>query len=346
MARRGRPRARLNLDPEEQRRLSALATERTQEKRLAQRAKLILLAAQGRTWKEICQHTGLSLCNSLKWQRRFLQHRLDGLNDLPRGPRARISTREKMQVLELARSAPPDGNRRWTLQMLATVSNLSPASVYRILSTGMPATAAGGGGNGSPHGDPSPQQARIVGFYLNREVHALALAVDRNAPRAGTDESGRPREDSVRGEQAPRLVAAADQVEPSTLLAALAGHENGDAPGAPSASRHGDLLTYLRRLYRKFPRVRLHIVCDKLTERQRRRLQEWASSRRRLTLHFTTTSSAWLDHIAIWFTIFSTETRRGGAAEPSTYAVDMLLEHIKHLSDSAQPFHWTFAGKL
>lgn len=133
----GRPRTPLTLTAEEQATLRAWTRAGATEPRLAQRATTILLAAEGLPWNEICRRTGLSLENSLKWQRRFRGQRLDGLRDRRRpGPPRRISPQQKTLLLALACTLPPDGGRRWSIRTLANACQLSTASVQRILSAG------------------------------------------------------------------------------------------------------------------------------------------------------------------------------------------------------------------
>ncbi|MBI3090698.1 MAG: helix-turn-helix domain-containing protein [Candidatus Tectomicrobia bacterium] len=133
----GRPRTPLTLTAEEQATLRAWAHAGATAPRLAQRATAILLAADGLPWKEICRRTGLSLENSLKWQRRFRGQRLEGLRDRPRpGPPRRISPQRKTLLIALACSLPPDGGRRWSVRTLAKACQVSTASVQRILSVG------------------------------------------------------------------------------------------------------------------------------------------------------------------------------------------------------------------
>lgn len=153
----GRPRTPLTLTAEEQATLRAWTRAGGTAPRLAQRAMTILLAADGLPWKDICRRTGLSLENSLKWQRRFRGQRLDGLRDRRRpGPPRRISAQQKTLLIALACTLPPAGGRRWSVRTLAKLCQVSTASVQRILSAGQPTSR-------KLHGNPDERDSLVTG---------------------------------------------------------------------------------------------------------------------------------------------------------------------------------------
>jgi transposase-like protein len=69
---------RIELTDEEEKELKRLVLAGTTEQRLAVRAKIVLVAAQGQSLQEIARQTGWSVNSCLKWRKRFVESRLGG----------------------------------------------------------------------------------------------------------------------------------------------------------------------------------------------------------------------------------------------------------------------------
>ena len=96
------------------------------EQRLSKRAQVVLCAAVGMSLKDIESKTGLNWQSCLKWRKRFVQHGIKGLKDIPRrGRPAIITPEERVQVMALACTKPDDGTNRWTMTKLADASGFS-----------------------------------------------------------------------------------------------------------------------------------------------------------------------------------------------------------------------------
>jgi len=105
------------------------------EQRLALRAKVILLASEGLSLHNIAEKTGLNWQSCLKWRKRFLEQGLDGLKDKQgRGRPQEISPDERVSVVALACTTPPDGSTRWSMRKLAEVTGHGKSTVQKILS--------------------------------------------------------------------------------------------------------------------------------------------------------------------------------------------------------------------
>lgn len=340
----GRPRTPLLLSADEEATLRRWTRAGTTEQRLAQRAKTILLAAEGLPWKAVCRQTGLSLENSLKWQRRFRHERLDGLRDRPRpGPPRRISPERKTAVIALACTTPPDGSRRWSIRKLAKASQVSTATVQRILSAGQlkPHKTTYWCGK-SPDPEFAAKQAAILGLYLDPPDNALVLAVDEKSHIQALERTqlelpmqpGRPR----------RLTATYRRHGTTCLLAALAVHEGSIEGRCRQRHTHREFLAFLKYLYRRHPRLKLHVICDNFSPHKHKNVRAWVAKRRRLTLHFTPTYASWLNQIEIWFNILSRELLKDAVWHSKQELVAAILTYIKRYNERAKPFKWTYTG--
>lgn len=130
-------RCRIEVAPEDEIILKMWAGSRKGERRLCERAQVILLSAAGESVATISKKTGLSPQAASKWRRRFGESGLDGLLDRPRAGRPpSIGPEARLAVVALASSKPPDGSSHWSTRRLAKETGLGPTSVHRILREG------------------------------------------------------------------------------------------------------------------------------------------------------------------------------------------------------------------
>lgn len=99
---------------------------------MVQRARLILVLADGRTYAEVEQALGCSSPYITRWKLRFLEGRLRGLDSRYVGGRARVRTPAlEAKILEKTRSQPADGSTQWSTRKLAAALGVSHMMVAR-----------------------------------------------------------------------------------------------------------------------------------------------------------------------------------------------------------------------
>ena len=317
------------------------------EQRYRRRAQVILLSARGLTLKEIVAGSGLGETNCLKWRKRFLQERLDGLRDRPRkGRPPSITPWQRAQVIRLACERPFTGANAWSRRELARVSGLGSTTVHRILE----------GASLKPHKvhhwcaksrDPEfgPKQTAIIGLYLNPPENALVFSVDEKSQIQALDRT-QP-ELPLRPGNPRRPTATYTRHGTTCLLAALSVHEGTVEGRCVDGNNRHVFLAFLKGLYRSHPHKDLHVIVDNLPLHKHPEVKEWVARRRRLTLHFTPTYASWLNQIEIWFRIFSRDVVKGGVWHSKQELVDQIMLHIKRYNrDRAHPFTWTYTGKV
>ena len=153
------------------------------EQRIALRSRVILLAANGLKLKDIAVETGLNWQSCLKWRKRFLAMGLEGLLDKAgRGRPLTISPEERVSVVALACTTPPDGSTRWRVRKLAEATGHSKSAVQKILAAGAikPHKTKYWCGK-SPDPEFAEKQAAIIGLYMNPPENALVLSVDEKS---------------------------------------------------------------------------------------------------------------------------------------------------------------------
>lgn len=323
-----------------------VGSHRTQQ-RYSRRAQVILLSAEGRTLQEISSRSGLNETNCLKWRKRFVEDRVEGLKDAPRKGRPPVITPwQRAQVIRLACERPFNGSNAWSTRELARVTGLGSTTVHRILNEASlkPHKIHHWCGK-SPDPEFEPKQADIIGLYLDPPENALVLSVDEKSQIQALD---RTQPELPLGPGNPKRHTATYTRHGTTcLLAALAVHEGTvEARCVDGNSRHV-FLGFLKRLYRAHPHKHLHVIADNLPLHKHSDVMEWVSRRRRLTLHFTPTYASWLNQIEIWFNIFARDVVKGGVWKSKKDLVDQIMFYIKRYNrDRAHPFKWTYTGKV
>ena len=129
----GRPTPALLLTKGERDALRAWTRQPKCPQSLAQRARVILLCAEGRSNTEAAAELRLTIQTVGKWRQRFVEKRLDGLLDEPRpGTPRRLSDADVDRVLGLTLASTPTNAAHWSTRSLAAASGLSRSSVHRI----------------------------------------------------------------------------------------------------------------------------------------------------------------------------------------------------------------------
>ena len=129
-----RPPTPIHLDPEERAALRAWRSAAT-ERRLAERAEIVLCAADGHATGAIAAAMGTRPARVSKWRTRFARQRLRGLVDVPRaGAPRRYDSIAEHRVLDHVGQPPLGGHRTWTGPLLAVaLDDLSAYQVWRVL---------------------------------------------------------------------------------------------------------------------------------------------------------------------------------------------------------------------
>jgi transposase len=102
---------------------------------LAERAKILLLAAEGASNTEITRQVGCSRPTVILWRQRYAQHGLAGLDDQPRPGRPQtVRADRRAEILATTLSPPPEhlGVTHWSTRLLAQELRVSHNTVARV----------------------------------------------------------------------------------------------------------------------------------------------------------------------------------------------------------------------
>ena len=174
-------RGKLVLNAAESEQLQQLIRAQSTPQGLAQRARVVQLAAKGIGVRAIGRQVGMHRNQVAKWRRRYLRGGLGALQDEPRsGRKSRLSTEVLRQIVEQA-TRPPQGRARWTCRAMARELGVSKATVQRVWSEN----------EIKPHltrvfklsSDPDFEAKfwDVIGLYLNPPQQAVVLCCDEKS---------------------------------------------------------------------------------------------------------------------------------------------------------------------
>lgn len=331
----------IELSPEERQTLERVVRSRTVPHRASQRARLVLLAAEGRPEAAIAMSLGLSLSTVHRWRSRFVTERLAGLEERPgRGRPAHYTEADRARVIStVCTQTPPAGATQWTVRSLAQATAMGRDTVHRLLKTERLAPHRVKSWVTSHDPEFETKALDVLGLYLHPPEHALVLSVDEKTQIQALDHTQ------------PTLPLRPGQVErPSyeykrngttSLYAALAVHSGEVVGQCAPRHRHEEFLAFLRLLVRTYPKRDLHLIVDNFSAHKHSEVGAWLQRHPRVHLHFTPTHASWLNQIEIWFSLLARRAIRRGVFPSVKALVDAIMTFIKRYTDEAKPFKWT-----
>lgn len=334
------PTDRPQLSADERDALLGYTQRRKTAQALAQRARIVLLCAEGRHDLEVADTLGVSRLTVGKWRRRFLGKRLDGLLDEPRpGAPRRIQDRAIERVVTTTLESLPKDATHWSTRSLAKKLGLSHMTIARIWRAfGL-----------KPHltetfklsTDPLfVEKVRdIVGLYLNPPERALVLCVDEKSQIQALDRT-QPLL-PLRPGQAERRTHDYVRHGTTSLFAALdiaTGKVIGKCRRRHRSSEFRDFLDLVDASVP--PRLDVHLVIDNASTHKTPLIQRWLLRHPRFHLHFTPTSSSWLNQVERWFALLSEKQIRRGVHRSTLALERAITSYLDTYNRDPRPFRW------
>jgi len=306
---------------------------------LAQRARIVLLAADGVGTNEIARRAGVSKPTVILWKKRYAAEGTGGLEDRPKPGKPR--TTDDVAIV-LATLAPPPkrlGVTHWSSRLLAAergVSNVKVADVWREWGL-QPWRAESFKFSTDPRLEAKVRD--VIGLYLNPPDKAVVLCVDEK-PQAQALERAAPVLPLRPGIPEKR---SHDYIRhgTTTLFAALEAATGKVTGACYPRHRHEEFGQFLRQAAKAYPRRKLHIVCDNYGTHNHPDLRAWLARHPRITLHFTPTSGSWLNMVEVFFSIITRQAIRRGSFTSVTDLVAAIETFIDGWNDRCHPFTWT-----
>jgi transposase len=306
---------------------------------LAQRARIVLLAADGAGTNEIVTRTGVSKPTVIAWKKRYAAEGIGGLDDRPK--RGRPRTTDDVAIVLRTLEPPPErlGVTHWSSRLLAAelgLSNVKVADVWREYGL-QPWRAETFKFSTDPQLEAKLRD--VVGLYLNPPDKAVVLCVDEKSQVQALDRTAPilPLRPGIPEKQTHDYVRHGT----TTLFAALEVATGKVTDACYPRHRHEEFLRFLRQVAKAYPRRKLHIVVDNYATHKHPDVQAWLARNPRITLHFTPTSGSWLNMVEIFFGIITRQAIRRGTFTSVKDLIAAIGQFIDGWNDRCHPFTWT-----
>lgn len=337
------------LDPEERSTLERWLRSPSQERRLVERARIVLLSAEGLDNKSIAGRMSISEQRVGRWRSRFARQRLAGLQDVKRsGRRRRYGHAERLEIVNAALRR-PEAETHWSTRRLseelADTIGISKSHVQRVLKELdlKPHQVEQWLNSADP--DFEAKQAEIVGLYLNPPENALVISVDERTQMVVREpaKASKPMRPGSPEKREFEYVRHGVQ----SLLAALLVQEGRVIGRVEDLHSRVEFISFLQLIDQETPADRdLHLVLDNLQVHKTPEVQDWLAEHPRFHFHFTPTHASWLNQIEIWFSILGRRLLRRGIFTSKADQAHQIVAFIEKYNRSARPFAWTSHGKL
>jgi transposase len=332
----------IQLSPEERSRLDIWAAARSLPLRLVQRAQIIRMAADGILNQDIARELKISRPTVQLWRQRFLALRLPGLEkDAPRPGRVpKIPPRKIAAVIEATLHTTPPNATHWSTRSMAKAQGISEATVRRIWKQH----------NLKPHLVETFKLSRdkqfveklhdIVGLYLNPPDKTLVLCVDEKSQIQALDrvQPLLPLRPGIPARQSHDYKRNGT----TTLFAALSMLDGKVIGDCMPRHRHQEFIRFLKLIDLK-TRVDLdlHLIVDNYGAHKHPRVCSWLKRHPRFHLHFTPTSSSWLNMVERWFREITDKRIRRGSFTNVPSLIAAIMQYIEAHNQNPKVFVWS-----
>jgi transposase/transposase-like protein len=331
------------LTTEEHAELAALIRSGLTSVRLALRARIVLLAAEGIQNKDIAVELGVDRGQVRRWRERYAQLRLSGIErDLPRGaPAVKVDV---ARLVTMTTETTPEAATHWSTRKMAAELGVSAASVSRHWrAKGL-----------KPHlvrgfkvsRDPKfvEKLEDVVGLYLSPPEHAIVLCCDEKSQVQALDRTqpGLP----LKKGRAATMTHDYKRNGTTTLFAALNVLDGQVIAQCQQRHRHEEWLRFLRKIDRETPKGKtLHLICDNYATHKHPNVQAWLEKHPRFNMHFTPTSASWLNMVERFFRDISENRLRRGVFTSVPELTAAIEQYVAHHNANPKPFIWTATAR-
>lgn len=308
-----------------------------------QRAQIILLSAQGQTQEAVGAAVGVTRVTVNHWCRRFAKQRLAGLSDAPgRGRKPSLADAAIKKALETV-THPPATQGRWSCRTMARATGISKASVQRLWAAN----------------DIKPHLSRtfklsndahfeekfwdVIGLYLNPPDKALVLCCDEKSQCQALQRTQ------------PGLPLGIGHVKTAThdyirhgtvtLFAALNYMEGKLITTLAEQHRHQEWLAFLKKIDRQTPKdLAIHLIADNYATHKHPEVKAWLGKHPRFHMHFTPTSSSWLNLVERFFRDLTDRISAGSFTSVKELS-DTILAYLAERNQNPKRYVWKAKGE-
>ena len=338
--------ANISLSLKDKQQLRKHVSSRTTPVRLVERSKIVLLAAEVLTNQEIAGKLNIPANKVGRWRNRFAVGGMKAiLKDKPRGNnQGGKSTVEqarlRQRIIEKTTQEKPDNATHWSARTLAKALNTTHSFVHRVWqSVGL-----------KPHLEKTFKVSNdkhfeeklfdVVGLYLAPPENAVVFCIDEKTSIQALDRTqpGLPLKKGRCG----TVTHDYKRNGTSTLFAALEVATGRVIGECHQQHTHKEFLKFLRKVEKQTEVGKdLHIIVDNYSTHKHEKVQNWLKKKKRVFLHFTPTSSSWLNLVERFFGVLSERQLKRGIFSSVKELEENIIAFIEKHNDDPVPFVWT-----
>ena len=332
----------IKLTDAERKKLKSIAGSPRQPLRLVQRANIVLLAERGLENVEIADRLHVSIPLVGRWRRRYAASNFAGIEkDKTRPPGKPKTTPALVQtILDKTMQEAPRAQTHWSQHSMAEAVGISPSTVGHIWRAhGL-----------KPHlvktfklsNDPLfvEKLEDIVGLYINPPEHALVLCADEKSQIQALDRTqpGLP----IKPGRAGTMTHDYKRYGTTTLFAALNTLDGSVISTCMDRHRHIEWLKFLRLIDETVDdKLEIHLIADNYATHKHAKVQRWLKRHPRFKMHFTPTSSSWLNMVERFFRDITTQAIRRGVFRSVDAVIAAIEAYVAEHNRDPKPFIWT-----
>lgn len=339
-----RPAIKIVLSARE-RKLLLLNTAPSMQHRFVQRAKIVLLASQGKANSEISSAVGLSKISVCQWRNRYAKHGIVGLKDMSgRGRKRRLKHDQLLRVVEVACQPPADATH-WSIRRLSEeLRFVKKSRLQQLLKTF----------DLKPHqskmwcfsNDPDFEAKKkdVVGLYLNPPKNALVICIDEKPQIQALSRKFTPMGVGVPEKR------SSDYERNGTidLFAAFCTNDGKTIGSIEQRHRAVEFLAFMQKVYATWGKkgAELHVVLDNLSTHDTDDVRNWLGQHKKVHFHFTPTHASWLNQVELWFSILERQMLKRGNFANKEDLSQKIMGFIENYNVDAKPFAWCYGQPL
>jgi transposase len=306
---------------------------------LVQRARIVLMAAEGAGNTEIAERLQIARQTVVTWRKRYVAGGMKALEDADRPGRPVIH--DDVQVVVATLEAPPPhlGVTHWSSRLLADQLGISFATIARIWRKWNLQPWRVETFKFSTDPELEAKIRDVVGLYLNPPEKAVVVCIDEKTQVQALDRTAPilPLRPGIPEKQTHDY----SRYGTTSLFAALEVATGKITDRCYDKHTNTEFLDFLKVVARTYPRVKLHVVCDNYATHKHQNVKAWLAKNPRVTLHFTPTSGSWLNMVEIFFGIITRQAIRRGTHRSVHELIQTIETFIDGWNERAHPFTWT-----
>jgi transposase len=333
----------VRLMPEDRVVLERLVRSPATTQREALRARIVLLAADGRSTRSIADEVGVMPTTVSTWRGRFAREGLAGLADKPRpGPQPKYGDETGRRILAVLDRAPPAGFARWNGPLIAAeLGDVHEQQVWRFLRAHK--IDLSGRKSWCESDDPEfvAKAADVIGLYMAPPENAIVICIDEKPSIQALERA----QGYLKLPNGRALTGHSHDYKrngTSTLFAAFEVATGKVMAAHKKRRRRLEFLDFMNDIVAAHPDTAIHVILDNLNTHKPKN-DRWLAQHANVHFHFTPTRASWLNQVEIWFSILEGQSLRGA----SFNSVAQLRQHIdafiEAYNETAKPFVWTKA---